>query len=66
MYLTALFNHKIGSEVMLVADTAGQPGATESCNEDQQGSTHDPHRCGSSPGQQRMCQVPAVAWRGAS
>ena len=57
---------KLGSEVKHVADTAGRPGAAESCNEDQQGSTDDPHRCGSPPGQQGMCQVPTVAWRGAS
>ena len=57
---------KLACEVKHVADTTGRPGTAESCNEDQQGSTDDPHRCGSTPGQQGMCQVPAVAWRGAS
>lgn len=57
---------KLGCEVKHVADTAGRPGAAESCNEDQQGSTDDPHRCGSTPVQQGMCQVPTAAWRGAS
>jgi hypothetical protein len=42
---------KLGPEEKHVADTAGRPGAAESCNENQQGSTDDPHRCGSTPGQ---------------
>ena len=49
-----------------VADIVGRPGATKSCHEDKQGSTDDPYRRGSTPGQQRMCEVPAVARRGAS